>query len=267
MEDTSKHTIMALTPKNFHWWIREVESFASDAKVWKYVDPDGNTDAPDRSDPPKFSDYIVQAPADEEETASSSSAPTTRPASVTRPARKYSELSPEQQQDYKMNTSAYKLEETRFDRTYRGIRLVKSAVFATARAYIPSTKLDQSLREILKLLASRYRRPNEEIIDQIHESYMVLKIPPPKSKIDAWINDWKNIKNLMMDMGIAGNPGFEIIFVKDFLMAGRTWAPSFCDSWLKIRRNAGKSIDFTEATREYRLAVKSRLSEMKKPQS
>ena len=60
-----------------------------------------------------------------------------------------------------------------------------------------------------------------------------------------------------------GAPGYqrEEIFVGEFLKAGRTWAPAFCDTWVRIKQGSFQPVDFFETTRQYRMAVDAVLAE------
>lgn len=50
MEETSRTTtsttMVALTPQNFHQWLKELKGIAEKANVWTYTDPDGKKEAP-----------------------------------------------------------------------------------------------------------------------------------------------------------------------------------------------------------------------------
>lgn len=129
MEDDFKPTVIALTPKNYDLWIREIKAIAQDAGVWKYVDPDGNSEIPDHKTPPHFSDFMVTAPADRADSNGGES-PTT-PSSFTRPAKAFSELSPDQKETYKFGSKVYRMEEKIADRIDQRIRLVDAAIKAS----------------------------------------------------------------------------------------------------------------------------------------
>jgi hypothetical protein len=57
-------------------------------------------------------------------------------------------------------------------------------------------------------------------------------------------------------MGLFGS---DVIYTKEFLKAGRKWAPDFCDSWVREHRAAGREVDFFHITREYRNEVEMTL--------
>jgi hypothetical protein len=57
-------------------------------------------------------------------------------------------------------------------------------------------------------------------------------------------------------MGLFGS---DATYTKEFLKAGRKWAPDFCDSWVREHRAAGREVDFFHTTREYRSEVEMTL--------
>jgi hypothetical protein len=57
-------------------------------------------------------------------------------------------------------------------------------------------------------------------------------------------------------MGLFGS---DATYTKEFLKAGRKWAPDFCDSWVREHRAAGREVDFFHTTREYRNEVEMTL--------
>ena len=250
MEDY-KATMTPLNPRNFHLWIREVKGVAKKAKVWEYVDPDGDREEPEEPEIPQISGYIVEEAQDVETQASSA----TVDPPIRRPARRLADLTSDQLKAYKLEMSAYQMVEKINDRVAQGIRLVDAAVKASARSYIPSEKMEATVRDILKLLALRYKRSNSEIIQQIYQQYQLLKTPPVKAKIESWVVDWEAMRSLISEMNVEAQFGGEIMFVKEFLKAGRPWAPMFCDHWIDQREAAELPIEFYDTARRYRVKV------------
>ncbi len=59
----------------------------------------------------------------------------------------------------------------------------------------------------------------------------------------------------MISLKLADTFDDDVIFVSEFLRAGRRWAPTFCDNWENQLKTAEKSVDFFKITRAYRLVV------------
>jgi hypothetical protein len=95
MESDIKASIISLTPKNYHKWIKEIQGLAVRANVWEYVDPQGTKQEPTIGECPDVSDYAV--PMKDIITVRQDSAPRIRP------ARDYSELTSEQKDSLKVN--------------------------------------------------------------------------------------------------------------------------------------------------------------------
>jgi hypothetical protein len=250
MEESTKTTMIALTPKNYHLWIKELQGIAEKAKVWAYVDPDGTKAEPQEGEYPDVSDYQVPQPQQLAGGVGLSQI-------LTKPADKYSELSDVQKEEYKMDISMFKMKEKQADKVAQGLRIVDNALKHSARSYIPPNKMAGSVREIVKILASRYKRSDDQVMEQLHEQFQVLKNAPVKGKIEAWVADWENIKGQIVDMNVTGIFGSDTIFINEFLQAGKKWAPNFCENWVMQHRAAKTTVEFYETTREYRLAVEA----------
>ena len=100
----------------------------------------------------------------------------------------------------------------------------------SARAYIPPNKMASSVREVVKILAARYKRSDDQVIEQLHEKFLALKTPPIKDKIEAWVADWENIKGQIVELNVTGLFGSETKFINEFLQSGKKWAPNFCET-------------------------------------
>lgn len=254
-----KSNIIALTPTNFHLWLKEIRGVARKAQVLKYVDPDGGLEEPQRPICPHYSDYEVDeppAPLPEEGTLNG---PPNK-----RPAKKYREFTDEQKEDYKIEMHAYEIAERTHDRIHQGIRLVDAAIKSSARPYITSTWMESNVRDVLIQLQQRYDRSNVEILRQIHEQFRILKTnAPTKNKIEEWVAEWKNMRNTILDKKLKGLFGEETLFISEFLDADRVWTPLFCDTWVQQKEAAHMEMDFFETTRQYRVAVERALKNVR----
>jgi hypothetical protein len=105
------------------------------------------------------------------------------------------------------------------------------------------------------LLADRYKLDQSKIIEQIYEQWRDLKSSLTKDKIESWIVEWENLRLQMMSLSLAGTFEDAVIFVSEFLRAGRRWASTFCDTWENQLLAAEKSVDFFKITRTYRIVV------------
>jgi hypothetical protein len=105
------------------------------------------------------------------------------------------------------------------------------------------------------LLAARYKLDQSKIIQQIHEQWRRLKTPSVKSKVESWVTEWENLRLQMISLKLADTFDDDVIFVSEFLRAGRRWASTFCDNWENQLKTAEKSVDFFKIIRAYRLIV------------
>lgn len=93
------------------------------------------------------------------------------------------------------------------------------------------------------------------VIEQIYQQFVALKHSPTKAKLEAWITDWETLHAQILERGIQGQFGGEVMFVKEFLKAGRAWAPNFCDHWYNQKDAAGQPLELFKITRKYRVRV------------
>lgn len=257
--DDFKTTIISLHPQNFHIWLAEIKNLASKADVWEFCDPEGTLAVPALPIPPSLSDYLIDE-------ASGASTPATAASSdppVRRPAVRYGELTPDQRDEWKMEMQTFQMLEKSRDRINHSLRLVDAAIIASARTYLPHGKIGGTVREVLKFLTSRYKLSADDITDQIYHQYQTLKTAPVKGKIETWVGEWEAIKTQIDQQGIEGNFGGEVLITKEFLKAGRCWAPMFCDHWVLQKKASNQEIKFFETTREYRIQVQETLADPK----
>lgn len=167
-----------------------MKGIAIKAKVWDYVDPEGSKPELEKPEFPSISDYAVEEivpRAQNVEESVTLSAP--KDPSVMRPATKITELSDEQRKLWKIKMSAYQMMKKQNDRIAHEIRLVDAAIKASARTYIPSENMESTVRKILQVLFSKYKRSDTEVVEQIYQQFVALKHSPTKAKLEAWIID------------------------------------------------------------------------------
>jgi hypothetical protein len=253
--DTKTSIIISLIPKNYHKWIKEIQGLAVRANVWEYVDPQGTKQEPTNGECPDVSDYAVPLESTITVRLDQDSAPRIRP------VRDYSELTSEQKDSLKVNIATWELKEKRINKIAKGMQIVDNAIKMSARSYISSDEMTSSCRDIIRMLAARYKLTKDQIIEQIQDEFQDLKTwpPPTKDKIEEWVIRWENLRGHIVRAGIMGLFGSDVTYTKEFLKAGRKWAPDFCDSWVREHRAAGREVDFFHTTREYRNEVEMTL--------
>ncbi len=207
-ESTHNISMMILTPKNYHLWIKEIQKLVNHHKVWEYVDPNEITEEPDLKRASRVSDYRVKVTAADE-------------TQTTRPAQSASELTDAQRKAYKVDLIDYQIWNKYADKIINEIKAVDDAIKLSARQYISFNEIASSTRKIIQTLASRYKLSDSKVIEQIHERYQELKILLSKQKIEQWISDWKNLRSDMISQNLASTFESDVIFVNEFLGAGR----------------------------------------------
>ncbi len=182
MNESTPISMMILTPKNYHLWIKEIQKLANQYKVWLYVDSNDDTKEPGLERASRISNYSVKITAVDE-------------TQTTRSAQSASELFDAQRKAYKVDLLDYQIWNKYAEKVTQGIRAVDDAIKLSARQYISPNKIASSTRKILQTLAARYKLSDAKIVEQIHERYQSLKTPSSvKSKIKQWISDWENLR-------------------------------------------------------------------------
>jgi hypothetical protein len=161
MKSNTKITIISLTSKNYHKWIKEIQDLVVRANVWKYVDLQDTKQKPTNGECPDVSDYAV----------SMKSIITIRfdQDSVLRirSIRDFNELFAAQKESLKINIVTWELKKKRINKIAKDMQIVDNAIKISARSYIPSDEMTSSCRDIIRMLAARYKLTRDQIIEQI----------------------------------------------------------------------------------------------------
>ncbi len=259
--DTKTSTIISLTPKNYHKWIKEIQDLAVRANVWKYVDPQDTKQKPTNEECPDVSDYAVPLKDTitiRPDESSQDSAPRIRP------TRDFNELSAAQKDSLKINIATWELKKKRINKIAKDMQIVDNAIKISARSYIPSDEMTSSCRDIIRMLAARYKLTKDQIIEQIQNEFQDLKTwPPTKEKIEKWVIRWENLRDHIVRTDIMSLFESDVIYTKKFLKAGRKWAFDFCDSWVREHKAADREMNFFHIIREYRNEMKMTLKNVR----
>ncbi len=232
-------TMITLISLNYHIWINELKTIVKRARIWKYVDSDTDVEKSQSSESLTAADYLMMK----------ENADTARSAFILK------ELIVAQREEYKADMLEYNMLKKLYKRTTRELQTMNNAIKTSAHQYISLNELRSSARIIIKLLAARYKLDQSKIIQQIHEQWRSLKTSSIKSKVESWVIEWKNLRLQMINLKLADTFDDDVIFVSEFLRAGRRWASTFCDNWENQLKTAEKSVDFFKITRAYRLVV------------
>jgi hypothetical protein len=177
-EKSPNPSMVMLTPKNYHLWIKELQKLAEQHRIWEYVDLNGSKSEPIIENYPDVSDYLIPMKP------GISRRRELTPKKRVRMARNIIELTDNQRSDLQQRQSIWPMREKLIRRAERGIQTIHLAVKASARQYIPSSEMRSSIRQILQTLAGRYKQSDAKIVELLHEQYHALKIFPVKVKIE-----------------------------------------------------------------------------------
>ena len=99
-------------------------------------------------------------------------------------AKRFNELSDDQKENYKISINIYQIKEKQIERSVYKMRIVNTTLKTSTRTYISSNEMNSSIRSIIKLLAARYKRSDDQIIKQIHEKFQIIQQSSTKNKIE-----------------------------------------------------------------------------------
>ncbi len=247
--------MVVLNLKNYHLWIKELQKLVEQHKVWQYIDPDDTKESSKEGKYPEVSDYqIVRVRQTAEGTQISTQ--------TTEKATDYDDLTTEQKKSLKMKMNIFQMTKKQVKKIAQGIRIVDNAVKLSARQYISPSEIASPIRQIIQILASRYKKSEVKIVEQLHEQYYALKTASSvKEKIEQWISDWKNLRSKMINHDLKDTFDNDVIFVHEFLRAGKIWASIFCETWIIQHEAAEKALNFFKTTRAYRNAYEAYLKD------
>jgi hypothetical protein len=98
-------------------------------------------------------------------------------------ATDYDELFTEQKKSLKIKMNLFQITKKQMKKIARNIRIIDNAVKLSARQYIFSSEIVSLIRQIIQILASRYKKSEVKIVEQLHEQYYDLKTFFVKAKI------------------------------------------------------------------------------------
>ncbi len=237
-------SIISLTLKNFHTWIKKIKIIAKNAEIWKFVDSDDTAKISEKESSFNVSDYQISTQADDD----------------TRSITALRKLSDKQRKKHKLNLLNHQYQKKYIDRINSDIMRMQNVIKLFARMYLLSNELFAESRRMLQTLSARYQLSDARIKEQLHETWHALKASSVKAKIKQWITNWENLKQEMIDLKLIETFDNDVIFVNEFLTAKRKWASNFCDNWKNQHKTADKNIEFFKTTRTYKKAVQKESS-------
>ncbi len=249
-----KITIISLISKNYHKWIKEIQNLIVRANVWEYVDSQDtkqkfiNEECLDVSDYVVLMKNIITIRSDESNQNS---------VLRIRSVRDFNELFAVQKNSLKINIIIWELKKKKINKIAKDMQIVDNAIKLSTRSYISSDEMTSSCRDIIRMLAARYKLTKDQIIEQIQNEFQNLKTwSSIKEKIEKWIIRWENLRDHIVRADIMSLFESDVIYTKEFLKADRKWASDFCDSWMREHRTVDREMNFFHIIREYRNEMK-----------
>jgi hypothetical protein len=104
--------------------------------------------------------------------------------SQSRVAKYFSELTSQQQENYRTDVKKYKRKEKQIVKITQRMLKINETIRASARFYISSKLMFAFIRKILQFLITRYKKIDDQIKKQIHEKFQALKQSSFKNQIE-----------------------------------------------------------------------------------
>jgi hypothetical protein len=120
-------SIISLTFKNFHTWVKKIKIIAKNVEIWKFVDSDDTADTSKKRSSSNVSDYEITVSV-----SFSISFDDTRLITTLR------ELSDKQRKEHKLNLLNHQYQEKYIDRINNDIMRVQNVIKLFARMYLSS---------------------------------------------------------------------------------------------------------------------------------
>ncbi len=255
-----KKIMLILISNNFHLWIEELKDLALKIKIWKYKNSYDKIEEFRKKILSEINHFVVKQSDFTSSTIVDDLITNQTNQSVqfsqSQIAKYFSELTSQQQKNYRTNVKEYKRRKKQIVKIIQKMLKINETICALIKFYISSKLMFVFIWEILQLLITKYKKIDDQIKKQIHEKFQALKQSSFKNQIEIWIANWKNLKSRILSLNIKNFFDFETMFVEKFLTANRKWAFMFCDNWILQKRATLRNVHFEETIREYKNAAK-----------
>jgi hypothetical protein len=258
-----KNIMLILISNNFHLWIEKLKDLTLKIKIWKYINSYDKIEESRKKILSEISHFVVK----QSDLTSSTIADDlitdqinqSAQSSQSRVAKYFSELTSQQQKNYRTNVKKYKRKKKKIVKIIQKMFKINEAIRVLIKFYISSKLMFVFIREILQLLITKYKKIDDQIKKQIHEKFQALKQSSFKNQIEIWITNWENLRNRILSLNIKNFFDSETMFVEKFLTINRKWAFMFCDNWILQKRATLRNVHFEKTIREYKNAAKKKL--------
>jgi hypothetical protein len=219
---------------NFHLWIEELKDLALKIKIWEYINSYDKIEKFRKEILSEIDHFVVKQSDLTSSTAVddliTNQINQSAQSSQSRVANYFSELTSQQQENYRTNVKKYKRKKKQIVKIIQRMLKINETIRASVRFYISSKLMFTFIREILQLLIIKYKKIDDQIKKQIHEKFQALKQSSFKNQIEIWVANWKNLRNRILSLNIKNFFDFETMFVEEFLTTDRKWTFMFCDN-------------------------------------
>ncbi len=258
-----KSTMLILISNNFHLWIEELRDLALKIKIWKYINSYDKIEKSRKKILSEIDHFVVKQSNFTSSTVAddliTDQINQSAQSSQSRVAKYFSELTFQQQENYRTDVKEYKRREKQIVKITQRMLKINETIRASARSYISSKLMFAFIRKILQLLIIKYKKIEDQIKKQIHEKFQALKQSSFKNQIEIWVTNWENLRSRILSLNIKNFFDSETMLVEKFLTANRKWTFMFCDNWILQKRATLRNVHFEETIREYKNAAKKNL--------
>jgi hypothetical protein len=258
-----KSIMLILISNNLHLWIEELKDLTLKIKIWEYINSYDKIEKSRKEVLSEISHFVVK----QSDFTSSTAADDLITNQInqfaeslqSRVAKYFSELTSQQQENYRTNVKKYKRRKKQIVKITQRMLKINETIRVSVKVYISSKLMFAFIRKILQFLITKYKKIDDQIKKQIHEKFQALKQSSFKNQIEIWVTNWKNFRSRILSLNIKNFFEFETMFVEEFLTANRKWAFMFCDNWILQKRATLRNVHFEETIREYKNAAKKKL--------
>jgi hypothetical protein len=174
-----KSIMLILISNNFHLWIEELKDLILKIKIWKYINSYDKIEESREEILSKIDHFVVKQSDLTSSTAVddliTNQINQSAQSSQSRVAKYFSELTFQQQENYRTDVKKYKRKKKQIVNITQRMLKINETIRALIRFYISSKLMFVFIRKILQLLIIKYKKIDDQIKKQIHEKFQALK--------------------------------------------------------------------------------------------
>jgi hypothetical protein len=188
-----KSIMLIFISNNFHLWIEKLKDLVLKIKIWEYINSYDKIEEFRKEILLKIDHFVVKQSDFTSSTAVddliTNQINQSAQFSQSRVAKYFSELTFQQQKNYRTDVKKYKRRKKQIVKITQKMLKINETIRALIKFYISSTLMFVFIRKILQFLIIKYKKIDDQIKKQIHEKFQALKQSSFKNQIKIWVTN------------------------------------------------------------------------------